>query len=130
VRRRVRRHAAAGRRRPWNLKRLATLRGSPGPVVNRDPASVGNELVTLVRARYGLEVILINCSVDTGALDDLRKHAQVSIGDEWVYVKRIVCTTCNILGLKAHRWGDKTKGGYWYLSLVPVVLWVYSMDVS
>ena len=35
-----------------------------------------------------------------------------------------------LLGLKAHRWGDKTKGGYWYLFLVPTVLWVYSMDVK
>jgi hypothetical protein len=34
-----------------------------------------------------------------------------------------------VLELKAHRWGDKTKGGYRYLSLIPAVLWVYSTDV-
>ncbi|KAH9959832.1 hypothetical protein BC827DRAFT_1377010 [Russula dissimulans] len=63
----------------WNLKRLA--RGSS------DVASFGNELVAVVRGRYGLEVILIGCSVDGGALDELRReHAQVDVGDEWVYI--------------------------------------------
>jgi hypothetical protein len=28
----------------------------------------------------------VGCEVDDEALDELRKHAQVSIGDEWVYV--------------------------------------------
>jgi hypothetical protein len=78
----------------WNLKRLATLRGgSPpvdrhGPVVRiREPsASIGNALVALVRGRAGLEVVLVGCGVDGGALDELRQQTQVSIGDEWVYV--------------------------------------------
>jgi hypothetical protein len=40
-----------------------------------------------VRRRVGLlEVVLVGCEVDDEALDELRKHAQVSIGDEWVYV--------------------------------------------
>lgn len=70
----------------WNLKKLATLRGSPDPVMTCDPERIGNELVALVRRRYGLEVVLVGCVVDTGELDELRKHAQVSVGDEWVYV--------------------------------------------
>ncbi|KAI0252022.1 hypothetical protein BJV78DRAFT_1282017 [Lactifluus subvellereus] len=72
----------------WNLKRLA-LRGSPGPgpgPATRDVANMGEELVALVRSRYGLEVILIGCSVDAGALEALRKRAQLGVGDEWVYV--------------------------------------------
>lgn len=69
----------------WNLKRFG-LRGSLGPVTCDDFGSVGNRLVALVRARCGLEVILIGCGVDAGALDELRKHGQVDIGDEWVYV--------------------------------------------
>lgn len=74
----------------WNLKRLAALRAGPLPVTaasTRDPsASIGNELVALVRERAGVEVVLVGCGVDSGALDELRKHTQVSIGDEWVYV--------------------------------------------
>jgi len=70
----------------WNLKRLATLRGSPDPVMTGDGERIGNELVALVGRRYGLEVVLVGCCVDTGELDELRKHAQVSLGDEWVYL--------------------------------------------
>jgi len=70
----------------WNLKRLATLRGSPDPVMTGDTERIGNELVALVGRRYGLEVVLVGCGVDTGELDELRKHSQVSLGDEWVYV--------------------------------------------
>jgi hypothetical protein len=70
----------------WNLKRLP-LRTSPSPGdATCDGASIGGELVDLVRSRYGLEVILIGCKVDSGTLDSLRKRAQVDIGDEWVYV--------------------------------------------
>jgi hypothetical protein len=72
-----------------NLKRLATLRGgSPDSVMTCDAERIGNELVALVRRRYGLEVVLVGCGVDIGELDELRKHGQVSIGDgdEWVYV--------------------------------------------
>jgi hypothetical protein len=70
---------------PWNLKRLTTLRGSP-PGMARDLACTGDGLVALVRGRYGLEVVLAGCNVDTETLDELGKHGQVSIGDEWVYV--------------------------------------------
>jgi hypothetical protein len=78
----------------WNLKRLAlrsgggSALGHAGPVAHDGVLgrSVGNELVALVRRRFGLEVILVGCDVDDEALDELRKHAQVSIGDEWVYV--------------------------------------------
>ena len=70
----------------WNMKRLATLRGSLDPVITCDPERIGNELVGLVHRRYGLEVVLVGCGVDTGELDEIRKHGQVSIGDEWVYV--------------------------------------------
>ena len=70
----------------WNLKRLA--RGSShGGGETQEVASFWNELVAVVRGRYGLEVILIGCSVNDGALDELRReHAQVNIGDEWVYI--------------------------------------------
>jgi len=70
----------------WNLKRLATLRGSPDPAMIGDGERIGNELVALVGRRYGLEVVLVGCGVDSGELDELRKHAQVNLGDEWVYV--------------------------------------------
>ncbi len=55
---------------PWNLTRF----GHAGP-----GRGVGNELVTLVRGRVGLEVVLVGCGVDEEALDELRKHAQVSV---------------------------------------------------
>jgi hypothetical protein len=77
----------------WNLKRFATLRAGSlpvnhGPVVTtRDPSvSIRDELVKLVRGRAGLEVVLVSCGMDIGALDELRRHTQVSIGDEWVYI--------------------------------------------
>ena len=73
----------------WNLKRLATLRGSPDSIMTCDLERIGNELVALVRRRYGLEVVLVGCGVDIGELDELRKHGQVSLSDdelEWVYV--------------------------------------------
>jgi hypothetical protein len=70
----------------WNLKRLA-LRGSPSlGATTRDVPNIGEELVALVRSRYGLEVTLIGCSMDGGALEALRKRAQVGIEDEWIYV--------------------------------------------
>ncbi|KAH9967063.1 hypothetical protein BGW80DRAFT_1447592 [Lactifluus volemus] len=70
----------------WNVKRLA-LRGTPSPgFATHDIMNVGYELVELVRSRHGLEVILIDCSVDGDALETLRKHAHVDIGDEWVYI--------------------------------------------
>ena len=47
---------------------------------------VGNEFVALVRRRVGLEVVLVGCGVDDEVLDELRKYAQVSLSDEWVYV--------------------------------------------
>jgi hypothetical protein len=31
-------------------------------------------------------VVLVGCGVDDEVLDELRKYAQVSLGDEWVYV--------------------------------------------
>lgn len=76
----------------WNLKRLALRGGSAlghaGPVAQDGAVGcgAGQELVALVRRRVGLEVVLVGCDVDDDALDELRKHAQVSIGDEWVYV--------------------------------------------
>jgi F-box-like len=81
----------------WNLKRLVALRAGSlpvnhhGPVVTttRNPsASIGKELVGLVRERAGVEVVLVGCGMDRRALDELRKHTQVSVGpgDEWVYV--------------------------------------------
>jgi hypothetical protein len=71
----------------WNLKRLALRGGSLDPAGTDDAAaSVGNELVALVRRRGGLEVVLIGCGADARALDQLRKYSQVSIGDEWVYI--------------------------------------------
>ena len=77
----------------WNLKRLALRGGSAhghaGFAVEQDGGAgrgAGKELVALVRRRVGLEVILVGCDVDEEALDELRKHAQVSIGEEWVYV--------------------------------------------
>ncbi|KAI0299114.1 hypothetical protein B0F90DRAFT_1818232 [Multifurca ochricompacta] len=72
----------------WNvkLKKLA-LGGSSGTAGrSRDVVDVGEELVAVVRSRYGIEVVLIGCDVDAGALEVLRKRAQVGIGDEWVYV--------------------------------------------
>jgi len=76
----------------WNLRRFA-LPGSAVPghagLMARDGevgSGVGNELVALVRRRVGLEVVLVGCGVDEEVLDELRKHAQVSLGDEWVYV--------------------------------------------
>jgi hypothetical protein len=66
----------------WNV-----MRGTPSPgFATRDVMNVGHELVELVRSRYGLEVILIDCSVNGDALETLRKHAHVEIGDEWVYI--------------------------------------------
>lgn len=77
----------------WNLKRFALRGGSAlghaGSAVEQDGGAgqgVGKELVALVQRRVGLEVVLVGCDVDDEALDELRKHAQVSIGDEWVYV--------------------------------------------
>ena len=76
----------------WNLRRFTLPGGAvPGQVnlVARNGEvghGVGNELVALVRRRVGLEVVLVGCSVDDEVLDELRKHAQVSLGDEWVYV--------------------------------------------
>ena len=73
----------------WNLKRLS-LRGSAGPgPATHSVANVGEELIALLRSRYGLEVILIDCDVDAGALEALRKRAELGVGgvgDEWVYV--------------------------------------------
>ena len=70
----------------WHLKRLS-LRGSPIPGAGtHDVANIREELVALARSRYGLEIILVGCNVDGGALEALRKHAQVSVGDEWVYL--------------------------------------------
>ena len=77
----------------WNIKRFAlhgsSALGHVGPARQGGHAEgrgAGNELVALVRRRVGLEVILVGCVVDDEALDELRKHAQVSIGDEWVCV--------------------------------------------
>jgi hypothetical protein len=76
----------------WNLRRFALPGGAvPGQagLVTGDGEvgrGVGNELVALVRRRVGLEVVLVGCGVDDEVLDELRKHAQVSLGDEWVYV--------------------------------------------
>jgi hypothetical protein len=70
----------------WNVKRLA-LRGASSPgFATHDIMNVGYELVELVRSRHGLEVVLIDCSVDGDALETLRKHAHVDIGNEWVYI--------------------------------------------
>jgi hypothetical protein len=70
----------------WNVKRLA-LRGAPSPgFATHDSTNVGDELVELVHGRCGLEVILIDCGVDGDALETLRKHAHVDVGDEWVYI--------------------------------------------
>ena len=73
----------------WNLKRLS-LRGSAGPgPATHNVANVGEELIALLRSRYGLEVILIDCDVDAGALEALRKRTELGVGgvgDEWVYV--------------------------------------------
>jgi hypothetical protein len=76
-----------------NLKRFvlhgSSTLGYVGPVRQDGRAAgrgAGNELVALVRRRVGLEVILVGCVVDDEALDELRKHAQVSIGDEWVCI--------------------------------------------
>jgi hypothetical protein len=68
----------------WNLPRF-TL---PGSVAGDGEVGrgVGDELVALVRKRVGLEVVLVSCGVDEEVLDELRKYAQVSLGDEWVYV--------------------------------------------
>jgi hypothetical protein len=78
----------------WNLRRFALpqlpgampghadLVAGDGEVVR----GVGNELVALVRRRVGLEVVLVGCGVDDEVLDELRRYAQVSLGEEWVYV--------------------------------------------
>lgn len=75
----------------WNLKRFSLPGAVPGhtELVGGDGnvgRGVGNELVGLVRRRVGVEVVLVGCSVDEEVLDELRKHGQVSLGDEWVYV--------------------------------------------
>jgi hypothetical protein len=76
----------------WNLKRFAlpggAVPGHAGLVAGDGEVrgGVGDELVALVRRRVGLEVVLVGCGVDEEVLDELGKHAQVSLGDEWVYV--------------------------------------------
>jgi hypothetical protein len=51
-------------------------------------SNIGEKPVVFVRSRYGLEAMLIGCSVDGGALEALRKHAQVGR----VYVKvKVIC---------------------------------------
>jgi hypothetical protein len=54
--------------------------------MTHDVANIGEELVTLIHSRYGLDLIFIGCRVDGGELEALRKRAQVGIGDEWVFV--------------------------------------------
>ena len=70
----------------WNLKKKFALPGGAVPGHGEVGRGVGNELVALVRRRVGLEVVLVGCGVDDEVLDELRKHSQVSLGDEWVYV--------------------------------------------
>jgi hypothetical protein len=78
----------------WNLRKFAlpggVVPGQAGLMARESEVGggVGNELVALVQRRVGLEVVLVRCGVDEEVLDELRKHAQVSLGDEseWVYV--------------------------------------------
>ena len=70
----------------WNIKRIAGTGPAVAGAHDLAQVNVGPELVAVVKGRYGLEVVLVQCDVDDKALEALRKRAQVEIGDEWVYV--------------------------------------------
>ena len=72
----------------WRFALPGAMPGHTGLVAGDGKVGhgVGNELVALVRRRVGLEVVLVGCGVDDEVLDELRRYAQVSLGDEWVYV--------------------------------------------
>lgn len=70
----------------WNIKRITGTGAAVARSQELVHPNVGAELVTVVKGRYGLEVVLVGCEIDDEALEALRKRAQVDIGDEWVYV--------------------------------------------
>ncbi|KAI0265968.1 hypothetical protein BC834DRAFT_877175 [Gloeopeniophorella convolvens] len=70
----------------WNFRSRLGPRESPEPGVRDAMGVMGEDLFAFVRNRDGIEVILVGCDVDAGFLDMLRKHAQVDVGEEWVYV--------------------------------------------
>jgi len=71
---------------------VASPLGSAGIFGSGSGTNVGAELVDVVEARLGLEVVLVGCEVDDEALDALRKRARVVIWDE--RCKDDACTEC------------------------------------